>query len=593
MSIDHPMDDAQVSGCMIGRVEKVVRQLSSIHLPVTLIVPFPVSPDEIRALRQIDDVAGCVTLSASAKNAGGNAGMIDESGNWDSPGAGSRSIVFLGWSGQIRPRRLFESMKHGTYWVTALDTTGSWRTRFIPRWYLSYLRARWMQFKIVRELERSRAKFYERSDTRWEAISNAANGLLAAPTRGHSLEKILLVTGQLGAGGAERQFLYTVAGLANAGYDVDVLCTECGTKEFDFYYDAVRRHANVLKFSELAEVVVRSCDAERSTVLDVVQNPKVEALCAAAPLALRDTLRMMVLAFSMTRPTVVHLWQDSTNVVGGLAALAVGIPKVILAGRNMAPVHFFYYRDYLRPLYRVLLGFPQVTLINNSAAGARDYAAWLEIPESRVEVVHNGIDLENFAAPDRARTETRRAWGLQLETPIVGGIFRFSEEKDPLLWLATADRIVQKLPHCRFVLFGEGAMLEAVRTRIAALGLQHAVSMKGLTSDAASVFAAIDVLLLTSTQEGLPNVLIEAQALGCPVVTTDVGGAAETVVDGKTGWVVAERSATALADRCCAVLGAEAWRTAARSLGPKHIERHFGLPRMINDTLRVYASAAE
>jgi glycosyltransferase involved in cell wall biosynthesis len=107
-------------------------------------------------------------------------------------------------------------------------------------------------------------------------------------------------------------------------------------------------------------------------------------------------------------------------------------------------------------------------------------------------------------------------------------------------------------------------------------------------SDVGLGYAALDVLLLTSSVEGLPNVLIEAQAAGRPVVATDVGGTREAIDDGRTGLIVAQRSAQRLAQAVLRILGDASFRERARTEGPSFAARQFGYERMLRETMELY-----
>jgi glycosyltransferase involved in cell wall biosynthesis len=98
----------------------------------------------------------------------------------------------------------------------------------------------------------------------------------------------------------------------------------------------------------------------------------------------------------------------------------------------------------------------------------------------------------------------------------------------------------------------------------------------------------MDVFLLTSRVEGMPNTVLEAQAVGVPVVAVDVGGVSEALAAGETGHAVAEDDPGKLADRVCAVLADRAWRAAVRSRGPAFVRERFGLRRMVAETLAAY-----
>ena len=103
------------------------------------------------------------------------------------------------------------------------------------------------------------------------------------------------------------------------------------------------------------------------------------------------------------------------------------------------------------------------------------------------------------------------------------------------------------------------------------------------------IYAAVSLFLITSNAEGLPNTAVEAQAAGCPVVTTDVGGTREAVLDGITALVVGERSAPALSRAVLAIRSDSEWAGRTATRGPEFVERRFGYDRMIAETLAVYS----
>ena len=135
---------------------------------------------------------------------------------------------------------------------------------------------------------------------------------------------------------------------------------------------------------------------------------------------------------------MVGLEQHSSRI----AAVLAGVPHVILSGRNLNPSNFFFYAPYMLPAYQALSQHPNVTFINNSEAGAADYADWIGLPHERVGVVRNGIDFSDVARPSTEVVQKFRAsLGVSAGGQLVGGLFRLSPEKRPDLWIETA-RIV-------------------------------------------------------------------------------------------------------------------------------------------------------
>jgi glycosyltransferase involved in cell wall biosynthesis len=206
-------------------------------------------------------------------------------------------------------------------------------------------------------------------------------------------------------------------------------------------------------------------------------------------------------------------------------------------------------------------------------------------------VLRNGLHVGDFPlVDDDHRRQARMALGLSLSAKVVAGAFRLSPEKQPLLWIDTAELILRQCADAVFLLCGIGPLEEQVRRRAAARGLEGRIRFLGARSDICTVLAASDLVLQTSLQEGTPNVLLEAQACGIPVVTTPAFGAAEAIEDGVSGRVVAG-SAPVLAEVAVSMLRDDSARARARTVGPRFIEARFGFDRMIRDTLAAYARA--
>src|SRR5206468_931340 len=183
---------------------------------------------------------------------------------------------------------------------------------------------------------------------------------------------------------------------------------------------------------------------------------------------------------------------------------------------SVAPSNFALFQPYMREAYRLLAARPTVCLLNNSEAGARDYERWLGLPRGTFKIVRNGFDFSGLEPAEKKEgaREFRTRLGIPAEVPLVGSVLRFSEEKCPLRWIDTAARVAERRPDVRFLMVGDGPLREEARCRAHACGLDDRIVMPGNEKDATVAIAAMDVFLLTSRLEGLPNVLVEAQALG-------------------------------------------------------------------------------
>ncbi|MEI8154507.1 MAG: glycosyltransferase [Hyphomicrobiales bacterium] len=231
-----------------------------------------------------------------------------------------------------------------------------------------------------------------------------------------------------------------------------------------------------------------------------------------------------------------------------------------------------------------------MVLSNNSEAGARDYADWLGIEPTRVKVIYNGIDFDHLTAgvdPERVR-QARATLGVPPDAPVVGSAFRMSEEKRPLLWVEVAAEVARRDERTHFVVYGDGPMrtdmLDLARRR----GIAERLHLPGHEDDISSCYKAMNVVMLTSRHEGLPNVLLEAQSLGIPVVAPDVGGVIEAMWPEVTGWAVADADAGKLAERVIFSLEDQTWASRVRGDAPAFVRERFGIPAMLRRTLEVY-----
>ncbi|HEX8220478.1 MAG TPA: glycosyltransferase [Chloroflexia bacterium] len=210
----------------------------------------------------------------------------------------------------------------------------------------------------------------------------------------------------------------------------------------------------------------------------------------------------------------------------------------------------------------------------------------------RVTVVRPGIPYLASEGLHRATEEERRAarerWGLPLEAYVVTAVGRLSTEKRFDLYLETCAKLAAEIPQARFMLVGGGkqeANLKALSTQ---LGLDGRLLFTGLTRDMSAVYAATDLLVLTSDTEGTPHVLLEAMGSDIPVVSTAVGGIPEFVTTGESGLLVPPGSSDALAEAALRIYSDP--RLASRLVeGGRAVASGFTVERMTEGVERVYA----
>ncbi|MGB9688618.1 glycosyltransferase family 4 protein [Thermogutta sp.] len=222
-----------------------------------------------------------------------------------------------------------------------------------------------------------------------------------------------------------------------------------------------------------------------------------------------------------------------------------------------------------------LRGFDRVVCVSPSL---REECIRSGIPPAICEILPNGVDCDEFAPPS-SREEAKRSLGLPASDPVVGYVGRLSGEKD----LATLFRGLARLIENRFsvhaIIVGDGPAGDELRSAVRELSLDQHVSLVGHAPDPRPYYAAMDVFVLPSLREGLPNVLLEAMAMALPVVATPVGGIPQLVRDGETGILIPPGDDRALAEAVKQLL---ADRSRAVTLGEsarQHVKMHYSFDR--------------
>jgi glycosyltransferase involved in cell wall biosynthesis len=397
-------------------------------------------------------------------------------------------------------------------------------------------------------------------------------------------KRVLMIAPGLARGGSERQMLATAAGLLRRGYEAEIFYFAGVAGEPDFIDEFSQLGIKCQHPFELGDFIVGGDSVEDIHGLrqfaQLVDHLDIVPLGGALARAIREF-----------RPEIVHCWSDLANVVGGLVATNVGVPAVVLGQRN---VPAFRYVDGVAPYvclgaYRLLAQNSNIVMLNNSLVGLTKYMRWLNVSNDKIRLIYNGFLPGSFHIRKGSEAKLcRRHLGLTDNARVIGTVMRFAPEKDPYLWLDTAAAIAAARPDTRFVLAGYGNLGQQIERRIETLGLADRCILPGAAKDVGLIYGALDVLLLTSRFEGTPNVLIEAQAAGIPVVAPDVGGTSEALLNGVTGILVGNRRASSLASAVLEILEDPGWRERAATQGPAFVSKKFGHQRMIDDTIAAY-----
>jgi len=175
-------------------------------------------------------------------------------------------------------------------------------------------------------------------------------------------------------------------------------------------------------------------------------------------------------------------------------------------------------------------------------------------PADKVRVIPNGVDLAAFY-PRWPHALLQEQFGITPTAPVVGIVAALRPEKNHELFLQAAARVRRAIPDAEFLIVGDGPQRDKLHSLARELALCPAVRFLGTRSDVPKVLSLIDILAITSHMEANPLSILEAMACEKPVVATRVGSVGETVLDGKTGYLVTAGDARRFADRVIELLG--------------------------------------
>lgn len=289
---------------------------------------------------------------------------------------------------------------------------------------------------------------------------------------------------------------------------------------------------------------------------------------------------------------LVHVHGLKPALVGRAVAIARGVPVIY------TPHCFIYRNQSLRPRRssrvrgRVLLAIERLlgrrtAAVVGVAAEERDAAVRDGlVPASRARVVLNGVDPEIGAAP---RAELKRARG---EGPLFGLVAGLRDQKGLPTLLEALELLGARGKAVRFAIVGDGPLAEEVAERVASGPLAETTTVLPFGGRVEPNLAALDVFVLPSYWEGLPIAVLEAMALGLPVIASAVGGTPEAVEAGVTGLLVPPSDPAALAAAIEELAGDPSRRTRMGAAGRERVAERFRIDRMVDEVLALYLEVA-
>lgn len=301
------------------------------------------------------------------------------------------------------------------------------------------------------------------------------------------------------------------------------------------------------------------------------------------PLALWRLTRLL----RQKRVTILQTHGARANFYGRIAGRLASVPVIISTVHNS--LKDYEVRSLRRWLYAFLLRLtlPLVhRIVCVSEANRRDLIEECPAASAKAYTVYNGVDPSAFPS-QLDRQTVRQKFGIT-QGPVLVTIARLTEQKGHRYLIQALPRLLQTWPQLCCMFVGEGELRDALHHMAIDLGVEQACRFMGVREDIADILAAVDVVVLPSLSEGFPFVLLEALAMGCPVVASRVNGIPELIENQKTGLLVSPRDPHALMVAIREVLSNP---TAASKMGAEGravVRERFTVDCMVANTTAIF-----
>lgn len=384
--------------------------------------------------------------------------------------------------------------------------------------------------------------------------------------------KIVHIITRLDKGGSAQNTLLTVLGTDTKKYDV--LLFKGPTVESRMSQD---ENASVM--ADLQKAQLKRIKLVTIPLLVRRINPAYDA----------GALIYLFLLLIKEKPAIVHTHTSKAGFLGRLAAKLARVPIIVHTPHGHV---FFGYFGPLKTQIFILLEKYAARITNRIVALTKgekeDYKFYKIAPEDKIIIINSGVELENIKDLSlEERQNLKRQLGIPERSFVVGTAGRLEPVKGPEFLLEAAKDILSNYPQTYFVFAGDGPLRQRLERKAYELGINTNMRFLGWRNDVTRVISIYDIFIFPSLNEGMGRVLVEAMALGKPVVASNVGGIPDLVTHGKTGFLVPPRDPGQLA-RYIQVLMEDEGKRKRMGQGGKEMALNFKKEIMVEKIAELY-----
>ena len=335
--------------------------------------------------------------------------------------------------------------------------------------------------------------------------------------------KVLHIITRLDKGGSAENTFLTIMGLYENGYEVSLMSGPVEEPRQDRGEQIRKQGMRYIFIPELVRTV--------------------------SPLKDLKALFKIYRYLRKERFDIVHSHTSKAGLLGRLAAKLAGVPIIIHTPHGHV---FFGYFGLVKTKLFIFVERMSSRLADKIIAltsrEKKDHLLFNIANEDKFVVINSGVDLNKFKTlPLNEIQNFKRKLGIPENSLIVGTVGRLVPIKGPAFLIEAAKLIVPKYPSTLFIFTGDGHLKQELKKKTLEMGIEDNIIFLGWRDDVARIISIYDILVLPSLNEGMGRVLVEAMALGKPIVASDIGGIPDLITHGKNGFLVPPKSPELLA----------------------------------------------
>lgn len=376
--------------------------------------------------------------------------------------------------------------------------------------------------------------------------------------------RVVNIVTRLSIGGVLHHVTNLMCGLDRSKYEQQLVCGFEGAGE-----RSMREH-------------IRAQGVTPILIPHLVGNPRVNI---SDTLAFMHILRLL----RQQRPAILHTHTSKAGLLGRVAGRLTGVPVIVHTFHGLVlKGHYGPLKtNAVRAVERWLARFSD-RLITVSNADKKDLLAYRVAPSHKIEVIPLGLELNQFIYSRKRRGVLHRELGLDSARRLIGIVGRIAPIKNHRLFFDAMARVLAEHAMAHVVVVGDGDLRPEMESYVDKIGIANRVSFLGWRHDLAQVYTDLEVVVISSNNEGTPVSAIEAMATGRPVVATRVGGLPDLISDGDTGYLVAPGNVTQLASAVERVLGDGETTDRLRRNARESVKDKFAVERLATDVDSLY-----